>query len=221
MIPVKRLLIPALLLFFSLPAVMLLAQTSIWQDHNPFSGVLQPGQIIKVDVRENFNIDTNDKWQSSAKTELKLYPDTKNLPFLKSSEQSTNRTDNTDYESEIDEEWEFSMPVTIGQREADGRYPVAGSRQISLDDRTLRVQMNGYVEAADVTNDRISSSRIADLVLTITGKPPFETDDRINLKPPRDEDEEPPPVNTAGLSEQEREQLLLEHLRRILGGLNR
>ncbi|HMY11476.1 MAG TPA: hypothetical protein PKC74_07620, partial [Turneriella sp.] len=68
------------------------AQESLWRDQNPYVSPPRDGEIVAIEVNETFNIVSDGQWKSSQQFEMKLVPDTKNIPFLTSSQQNKSRS---------------------------------------------------------------------------------------------------------------------------------
>ncbi len=199
------------------------AQTSLWQDHNPYISAVRSGDILEILVDENLVTDVDSKWERSDKLELKLYPDTKNLPFLNSSEQSRADNRNNKVRYKLKDGLSFRIAGIVGEARNDGRvYTLQATRNVRVDGKPAQVQLSALFDPRQVKNRTVRSSQLAELAIVIVSEPPVVRNTTINLKPPRNPaDTTPPqPVSTAELSEQEKQQILLRHLQQILGGLN-
>lgn len=195
------------------------SQNSLWKDHNPYRKAYVPGELIEIDVREKFAVDAEGIWENGQRLEFKLYPDTKNLPFLTNSEQSKNRKKNSKTKYKLRDNYNFKV---MGILEA-GTAPnmnIRAQKTVSVDGKPARMVLTGIIDPGKVKQGKITSSQIANLSLTITGELPVPRAQNINLKPPANPNQPQPAVNRAELSEQEKQTYLLQHLREILGGLN-
>ena len=202
----------------------LIAQVSLWQNQNPYGDNLKAGELLEVKVQEIFNVKVDSKWTSDSQAELSLTPDTKNLPFLSSSEQSKANKKNASAKYRIKDELNFSIPAVIGQPQPGSNlYPIQARKSVIIDLKPTQIVLTGLIHPKYVKNSMIHSKYIAELQLNITSAPPIARENTIGLKPPKPEDiKDPnnPPASKAELSEEEKQKILLQHLQRIIGVLN-
>ena len=212
------------LIFLFLTFTLLLGQSSLWQGKSPYGDNLEAGQMIEVKIDEVFDININSKWDNSAKIELQLLPDTKNLPFLKSSEQSKTRSRQSQARYQIRDKLNFTMQAVIGAPQQNNLYPIQAQKSLIIDLKPTSITLTGLINPRYVRNNTISSKHVANLNLNINTEPPADRDTSLRLKPPKPEeitDPQNPPSPKAELSEAERQQILLRHLQEIIGVLNR
>jgi hypothetical protein len=65
----------------------------------------------------------------------------------------------------------------------------------------------------------LGSRFVGNMTLNVQSEPPFPKDEKLNLKPPAGTDPNSKPTITE-FSDQLRKELLIEHMKQILGGLN-
>ena len=212
------------ILFLLLTSTSPFGQSSLWQDKSPYVNDLKAGQMIEVKIDEVFHINIDSKWDTSTKIKFQLSPDTKNLPFMYSSEQSKVKDRQSKARYRIRDRLNFSLQAIVGAPQQNNIYPIQAQKSLIIDLKPTRIRLTGLINPKHVRNDRISSKHIANLNLHILTDPPPERDSTIQLKPPKPEDirdpQNPPPAK-AELSEAEKQKILLKHLQEIIGILNR
>lgn len=196
-----------------------IAQTSLWKDAAPYSENKGPGDIVTLRVQERFILETNDRNDGSTKQEIRLEPDTRNLPFLNPSTQSKSieRVGKSRYR--MRETLKFSLAVQLlepGQNQKT--LPIRGSFTFDIDSKPGRILVTGEVDPRHIRNGILLSENVYNLSMRVQVETPFPSDNRLQLKPPNAAVAEP---NTAQLSPQEEQDILLRHLRRIIGGQER
>lgn len=210
-----RLILVFLLFYF---VAEIFSQNSFWKDHNPYRPGYSVGQLVEIEVTEKFAVDAEGTWENGQRLEFKLYPDTKNLPFLNNSEQSKNRKKNSKTKYKLRDNYRF-MLTGILQAGTAPNMGIRAEKTINVDGKPARMLLTGIIDPGKVKHGRIKSSQIANMSLSITSEAPVSRPQNINLKPPADPNRPQPAINKAELSEQEKQQLLLQHLREILGGM--
>ncbi|MCS6985687.1 MAG: flagellar basal body L-ring protein FlgH [Leptospiraceae bacterium] len=203
-------------LLYLLGGSFLWAQSSLWQDHNPYISSVAVGDILEIVVDETFVADIDANWERKQVLEAKIYPDTKNFPFLPQSEQSKTRSNNNKVRYKLKDNLKFRLAGIVGEKRGK-LFTLEASRNLRVDGKPVSLNLKALFDPRHVKNGQIRTSQLAELSITVQTEPPVPRDTRINLKPPRAEGETPPPVNSAELSEQEKQQYLLRHLQEILG----
>lgn len=194
----------------------LYAQTSLWQDHNPYVASVKTGDILEIIIDENFVADVDANWERKGTIEAKIYPDVKNFPFLTQSEQSKTRTNNNKVRYKLKDSLRFRIAGLVGEKQGK-LFALQASRNLRIDGKPVSLNLTALFDPKHVKNGQIRSSQLAELAITVQSEPPIPRDNRINLKPPIDPNQPAPPINTAELTEQEKQQYLLRHLQEILG----
>ncbi|MFO1528070.1 MAG: flagellar basal body L-ring protein FlgH [Turneriella sp.] len=197
----------------------LFAQESLWRDQNPYVAPAREGEIVAIEVNESFNIVSDGQWKSAQQFEMKLVPDTKNIPFLTTSQQNKSRSKSSSSNNKTRDSYRFHLTGILGARQADGNYPITAQKTLNVDGKPVNVRMTGIIDARRIKQGTIESRFIGNLALTIQSEPPFPKDEKLNLKPPAGTDPNSKPTMTE-FSDQLRKELLIEHMKQILGGLN-
>lgn len=195
------------------------AQESLWRDQNTYVAPPREGEIVAIEVNESFTLVSDGQWNSSQKFETKLVPDTKNIPFLTNSQQSKSNSKNTLSNSKMRDNYRFQITGILGPRQADGNFPVQATKALNIDGKPVRVQLTGIVDARRIRQGTIESRFIGNLSLNVQSEPPFPKDQKLNLKPPAGTDPNSKPTMTE-FSDQLRKELLIDHMKQILGGMN-
>lgn len=195
------------------------AQASLWKDQNPYTAPPKEGEIIAIEVNESFNIVSDGAWQQSQKFEMKLVPDTKNIPFLTTSEQNKSRSKSSNANNKTRDSYRFHLTGILGARQVNGNYPVTAQKSINVDGKPVNIRLTGIVDPRRISKGAIESRFVGNLSLQIQSEPPFPKDEKLNLQPPPGTDPNSKPTITE-FSDQLRKELLIEHMKQILGGLN-
>lgn len=200
-------------------AANIMAQESLWRDQNPYVAPPKEGEIVAIEVNETFSIVSDGQWRSAQQFEMKLVPDTKNIPFLTSSQQNKSRSKSSNANNKTRDSYRFHLTGILGARQADGNFPVTAQKSLNIDGKPVNVRLTGIVDARRIRQGSVESRFVGNLSLTVQSEPPFPKDERLNLKPPEGTDPNSKPTMTE-FSDQLRKELLIEHMKQILGGLN-
>ena len=195
------------------------AQESLWRDQNPYVSPTREGEILEIEVTETFSIDTDGQWDNAHRYQTKLVPDTKNIPFLTTSEQSKSNSKNNRNRYKLKDQYRFSVTGQLGKKQDNGNFEINAQRSTTLDGKPVRITLSGVIDSRRIKQGKIESKHIANLSMTITSEPPFPKDQKLNLQPPPGTDPKSKPGVTE-FSESLRKELLIEHMKQILGGLN-
>jgi flagellar basal body L-ring protein FlgH len=197
----------------------LLAQESLWRDQNPYVAPARNGEIVAIQVNESFQLVSDGQWNSSQKFEMKLVPDTKNIPFLTASQQSKSHSKNSNNNSKLRDTYKFQLTGILGAKQADGNFPINAQKNLNIDGKPVRISLTGIIDPRRIRQGMIDSRFIGNLTLNVQSEPPFPKDNKLNLKPPAGTDPNSKPTMTE-FSDQLRKELLIEHMKQILGGMN-
>ena len=195
------------------------AQESLWRDQNPYIAPPREGEIVAIEVNESFNIVSDGQWKSAQQFEMKLVPDTKNIPFLTTSQQNKSRSKSSNSNNKTRDSYRFHLTGILGAKQPDGNYPITAVKSLNVDGKPVNVRLTGIIDARRIKQGTIESRFIGNLTLNIQSEPPFPKDEKLNLKPPAGTDPNSKPTMTE-FSDQLRKELLIEHMKQILGGLN-
>ncbi|MBV6493511.1 MAG: hypothetical protein LDLANPLL_01534 [Turneriella sp.] len=205
--------------FLLIPFTASIAQESIWRDQNPYVAPPKEGEIIAIEVNESFNLVSDGEWKSAQKFEMKLVPDTKNIPFLTTSEQNKSRSKSSNANNKTRDSYRFHLTGILGARQSNGNYPITAQKSLTVDGKPVNIRLTGVIDPRRISKGSIESRFVGNLNLQIQSEPPFPKDEKLDLKPPPGTDPNSKPTMTE-FSDQLRKELLIEHMKQILGGLN-
>lgn len=215
-----RLLLLTGALFFLLPSAP--GSQSLWQDHNPYSaggGRIVPGVILKLSVDEPVRVVYEYENATDENIEVTLLPDSAITSFLSPAESSrsivkrySNRLDSRNRVS-------FSIAVRI-EALLEGETVAFSGRKVLVQESGIsrqQIEVAGQIHAEDIGSGRtIRSSDVADLQIVFVGAP-IPRSRNLPLKEEAGEDPDSPPRPSAQPTEEEKQQILLEYLNRLLG----
>ena len=197
----------------------LFAQESLWRDQNPYFAPAREGEIVAIEVNESFNIVSDGQWKSAQQFEMKLVPDTKNIPFLTTSQQNKSRSKSSNSNNKTRDSYRFHLTGILGAKQPDGNYPINAQKSLNVDGKPVNVRLTGIIDPRRIRQGTIESRFVGNLSLTVQSEPPFPKDQKLDLKPPAGTDPNSKPTMTE-FSDQLRKELLIEHMKQILGGMN-
>lgn len=187
---------------------------TIWKDGNPYgsSSDIPVGAVIVVSVSDisdmRFTFSTGNKIASN----ISSNPDmtiTGFLPKVSANRKITN-DDSTQFAGK--QKLSFSIAVRVLNR-AGNMLNVAGSKTYTFSGVTNIVTVTGLVDPALMKGRAIDSNNVADFTLEIRG-----VKQGINLqRPPLKKDE----TASANLTEEEKQRIIIEYLKKMLGELTR
>ena len=187
---------------------------TIWKDGNPYgsSSDIPVGAVIVVSVSDisdmRFTFSTGNKIASN----ISSNPDmtiTGFLPKVSANRKITN-DDSTQFAGK--QKLSFSIAVRVLNR-AGNMLNVAGSKTYTFSGVTNIVTVTGLVDPALMKGRAIDSNNVADFTLEIRG-----VKQGINLqRPPLKKDE----TANANLTEEEKQRIIIEYLKKMLGELTR
>ena len=190
----------------------LVAQSSLWKDHNPYAEPLKEGDLVEVRIKDNFTVDIDSKWQNDNKIEFKLNPD-KSLEFLKAADQNKTHSNNSNVIFDIDETLDLKVMAEVKKTEDNGRtFLIEGRKVITIDQKTSAMVLSGKISPGSVKGGMIDSTMIADLNLSIQARNPFPRDN--NYRQPARNDNQPP---EQVITNEEKRKLIEKHFQEILG----
>ncbi|OHD71056.1 MAG: hypothetical protein A2W19_08580 [Spirochaetes bacterium RBG_16_49_21] len=193
-----------------------LSAKSIWQDKNPYTseGDVKVGSVILVAINDisdmRFTYSVNNRSNSSVSSN----PDVTITGFLPkvSADKRIGSDDSTQFSGRG--KISFSIAVRVINRVPGGTLlAVAGSRTYTFSGATNIITVTGLIDPALVRGRAIDSNSVVDFALEIRG-----VKQGINLqRPPLKKDE----AANANLTEEEKRQIILDYLRKMLGELTR
>ncbi len=193
---------------------------SLWVDKNPYSGSagIEEGSVVKVIVDEPVQLDFEYENGGDEKTTVNMKPDrniTDNLPpvdldrSIISSTKKKIRNRNS---------LKFQMAVQVVELEPSGIARLQGRKVIGVEsgDSSVEITLQGVVNLKDIRRSGIiKSGDIANLNMQIVGLPVKKSLNLPMKQIPGETAGETLP--SAKLSDEEKEEILLDYLNRILG----
>lgn len=193
---------------------------SLWNDINPYSdgASLREGSVLKVAVNEPFILEYEYINGGDENTSISMKPDRKLTEFLPPVESERSIVSKTKKNIRTRSRLIFQMAVRVMEIENTDTIRIMGTRRIAREsgDSELTIRMEGIVNRKDIDkNGSLDSRSIADMVMEIQGLPEKKSRQLKMKRVPGDEEGTTKP--SAEMSEEERQQLLLEYINRILG----
>lgn len=186
---------------------------SIWKDKNIYTAqdTIKVGDIFTVAItdisqmRFTLTLANNDAFTVASTPDGNI---TAFLPPVNANKKATkNNTTNLQHRGNIT----LHIAATIQQKLENGNFRISGSKTFSFSGVTTVFNVTGIINPASIKGGTINSSDIANLVLQIQGVKEGVTITRQPLK----EGETASPT----LTEQEKQQIIIQYLERILGEL--
>lgn len=190
---------------------------SLWQDKNIYSAAesLKVGDILIVKVEDISQMKFTMSLTSKSSFNITANPDaniTGFLPKVSSNKKSTN-SDKTNFSGKGN--LSISIAATITKKIKDGKYQISGIREYSLNGINSRFTVSGDVKPSLVRGQYIMSYNIANFRLEIKGR---KEGLAIDLK--REKLKEGANAS-AQLTEEEKQKIILDYLKKMMGELTR
>ncbi|MBP7738154.1 MAG: flagellar basal body L-ring protein FlgH [Spirochaetes bacterium] len=187
---------------------------SIWQDKNPYTseGDLKAGTVVVVNVYDvsdmKFSLSMSDKSNSivSSNPDMTI---TGFLPKVAAQKKVTN-DDLTQFTAKG--KMAFSVATRVLNK-VGTMLNVAGSRTYTMNGVTNIITVTGLVDPAMMKGRTVDSSSVADFTLEIRG-----IKQGINIQRPALKKDE---TANATLTEQEKQTIIIDYLKKMLGELTR
>jgi flagellar L-ring protein precursor FlgH len=186
---------------------------TIWKDKNIYTAqdTIKVGDIFTVAItdisqmRFTLTLANNDAFTVTSTPDGNITPF---LPPVNANKKATkNNNTNLQHRGNI----ALHIAATVQQRLENGNFRIAGTKTFSFSGVTTVFTVSGIVNPAAIKGGTINSSDIANLVLQIQG---VKEGVQI-IRPPLKEGETASPA----LTEQEKQQIIIQYLQRILGEL--
>lgn len=186
---------------------------SIWKDKNIYTAqdTIKVGDIFTVAItdisqmRFTLTLANNDAFTVTSTPDGNI---TAFLPPVNANKKATvNNTTNLQHRGNIT----LHIAATIQQKLENGNFKIVGSKTLSFSGVTTVFNVTGIINPVSIKGGIINSSDIANLVLQIQGVKEGVTITRQPLK----EGE----TASSTLTEQEKQQIIIQYLERILGEL--
>lgn len=192
----------------------------LWVPHDPYSSrsSLKVGSVLKLVVDEPLVIEYEYDKNSDENATVKMAPDKGISDFLPAANANKNVTGTEKIRVRAKSRMQFRMAVTAAAADNDGLIPIQGTRVIAHESGQARteIQITGKLHPEDVSAGRMIRSRdIADLQIIVKGSPVLKS---ANIQMKQVPTGEPNRTkNSAELSDEEKQRILLEYLNRVLG----
>ena len=187
---------------------------TIWKDRNPYTteGDIKVGTVVVVNVYDmsdmKFTLSMSDKSNSMVSSN----PDMTITGFLPKVAMQKKVTNDDATQFQAKGKLAFSVATRVLNR-VGPMLNVAGSRTYTLNGVTNIVTITGLVDPAMMKGRAVDSSSVADFTLEIRG-----IKQGINIqRPPLKKDE----TASSNLTEQEKQAIIIDYLRKMLGELTR
>ena len=187
---------------------------TIWQDKNPYAsaGNIRVGTVIVVTVNDITDMRFNLTLGSRVNSTVSSNPDVTITGFLP--KVSANRKFSDDDTTQFTGRGKFSFSIaTRVLNRVGAMLNVAGSRTYTFNGVTNIVTVTGLVDPALLKGKSIDSSNVVDFTLELRG-----VRQGINIaRPPLKQGE----TASSSLTEQEKQQIITDYLRKMLGELTK
>ncbi|MDH5655058.1 MAG: flagellar basal body L-ring protein FlgH [Spirochaetia bacterium] len=208
-------------LIFIFPVFFSLNGEDIWIDHNPYHPLasIPEGSIIKIFVDEPVVVEYEYEGNSGENVTIKMTPDKDLMNFLPKANVEKSITSENKVRIRARGRVRFRAAVTVVGNVENGVIRFQGRKTVGSEEGRAEqvITISGRVSVDDVTSSRtIKSSDVADLVVQVKGLPVAKKKN-IEMKTEQPEDPNEPAKKSAKISDDEKQQLLLEYLNRILG----
>jgi flagellar L-ring protein precursor FlgH len=187
---------------------------TIWKDRNPYTseGDIKVGTVVVVNVYDmsdmKFTLSMSDKSNSMVSSN----PDMTITGFLPKVAMQKKVTNDDATQFQAKGKLAFSVATRVLNR-VGPMLNVAGSRTYTLNGVTNIITVTGLVDPALMKGRAVDSSSVADFTLEIRG-----IKQGINIqRPPLKKDE----TASSNLTEQEKQAIIIDYLRKMLGELTR
>ncbi len=202
-----------LFVFLSIFSVSLEAKT-LWQDSNPYSpeNRLNIGDVILVEIDDLSKMKFTFKIRGNKKSEVNSSPDMTITGFLP----KVGATSNTNSDKTIDFSHDGRLNLLMSTRitgKTGNKFNITGSRTYQLNGQLNRIVMTGLLDPVFLKGRKIESRYISDIRINIRS-----TEREFNLKRQALKGDE---KAAAELTEQEKQQILIDYLQKMLGELTR
>jgi hypothetical protein len=186
----------------------------LWVDHNPYNpaGKIAAGSILRLLVDEPMVLEYEYSSNQSDEARVKATPDKSLTEFLPPANADRTITGKQESRSRSRGRMTFRMGITVS-RVTEDTIQFSGVKIISPEDGRTRfeVQATGIVHRQDIGSDRtIRSQDVSQFQLIMKGGPIAQSQG-LPMK------QNPDGTTSAAPSQQEKEQMLLNYLNRVLG----
>lgn len=197
--------------------LLLASQTAardLWVDHNPYNpaGKIAVGSVLRLAVDEPMVLEYEYSSNQSDEARVKATPDKSLTEFLPPASADRSITGKRESRFRTRGRMTFRMGITVS-RITDDTIQFTGLKVISPEDGRTRfeVQASGVVHRSDIGSDRTIRSQDASQFQLLMRGGPIAQSQGLPMK------QNPDGTTSAAPTQQEKEQMLLNYLNRILG----
>ncbi len=192
-------------------------RATLWRERNIYSSAenLQPGDTVIININDvtkiKFNIDLKNKNVSNVSSN----PDMTITGFLPkiAADKSISNDDSIKIEGKGD--IAIKLAATVEQLQPNGNYSVGGARQLIFNGIANTISVSGTINPKLLKGRSINSSDVTNFRMEIAttklgagmtiNRPALQLDETAN----------------SNLTEQEKQQIIIDYLQKMLGELNR
>jgi len=197
---------------------------SLWKDKDPYSypRFVSPGSIVKVILKNGIKAEYESEYKATFDTDVKTVPDKKLIPDLPATNTRNTFTRSKVGKSKTQSKILGMMAAVVTSIDpGSGALSLEGTRTYNFGEETVSLRLTGIVAPEDLDKARnVSSDQVANLRLEYRGtlSPKEMRDPNLQIK------RIPNPDGTitprAELNDQEKQEILLKNIKRILGEAN-
>jgi flagellar basal body L-ring protein FlgH len=166
-----------------------------------------------VDIRDISEMRFSLSMDNTSKSAVASNPDMTITGFLPkvASDRKVNNQDKTQFQGKG--KLTFSLATRVQNRLPNGLFEISGSRTYTFSGVTSIITVAGFVDPAMIKGRNIDSRNVADFTLTIRG---VKEGIRLQRDPLKEGD-----TASTSLTEQEKQQIIIDYLQKMLGELTR
>ena len=186
-----------------------------WVDRNLYAPEKEfsPGTLVVVKVNDTSNLEFSFSFSAGKSGNVNVNPDTEITDFLPSISSSGNISSSGTGDYSKGSRIDMSIAARVTGSEPGGLYRIAGSKNYIFEGRRNTISVSGIVDPALMKGRTIDSSLIANFSIAVVIE-----DDRINITRPALEEDEYADVK---LTEQEKRDIIIDYLERMLSEITR
>jgi len=200
---------------FILSLYLSLFAKSIWVDKNIYSAGSQinSGDFINVKVLDISNLSFELKLSDKTSFNVVSNPDVNITGFLPKISADKNVVNNKNVKLKNKGKLKIEITSQVGRAIGRGRYRLTGNRTYNINGKITIVKISGIVDSQFVKNGSINSNKIGNFRIDINTSSAV-----ANIKRPALKKDEKANIN---LTEQEKQKIITEYLKKILSDLSR
>lgn len=201
----------ALILLLVLPLI----HASIWRDRDIYSSDanLQVGDIVIVTIRDFSKFQFDVKLNNTSASDITSNPDVTVTAFLPKISANKNFKNNELTTFSGNSKIQVAIATRITERQNNGYTVITGTRTYSFNGITNTLAVRGVIDPKMINGGVIDSEYVADFTIQITGR-------KEGLTIRKNQVAEGENVNTQ-LTEQEKQQIVIDYLEKMIRELTR